>query len=241
MGLFHDVLHSTHIDRAEARRPAWLKAPDRATPAAVDSERLLLGALLLDPAQMLAVIEVLPPGHNWFHQDANRLVYDAMLTLFERRDLIDLQTVTDGLYRRGHLEKIAGSLFLAEHTESVASTVNTAHHARLLREKAMYRTLINLSTEIAASAYEQADLPDILGQAHEVLLHVSQSQSTATFSAMPELMTQAIHDAQQMDGHELTGINTGFDDLNREASGWKSTDLIILAARPGMGKTALAL
>jgi replicative DNA helicase len=142
MGLFHDVLNSTHIERSAARRPAWLKAPDRATPAAVDSERLLLGSILLDAEQMLAVVDILPPGHNWFHQDAHRLVYDVMLTLFERRDPMDLQTVTNVLYRRGHLEKIGGSLFLAELTESVASTANTAHHARMLREKALYRTLM---------------------------------------------------------------------------------------------------
>jgi replicative DNA helicase len=190
---------------------------------------------------MLAVVEVLPPGQNWFYHDAHRLVYDAMLTLFERRDPIDLQTVTDTLYRRGHLEKIGGSVYLAELTESVGSTVNTAHHARIVREKALYRDLINVGTQLSASAYEQAELPAIVAQAHQALLQVANAQTHSVFATMTQLMSRAIHDAQNAEDRDLTGLDTGLFDLNRLTSGWQNSDLIILAARPSMGKTALAL
>jgi DnaB-like helicase N terminal domain len=113
MGDFVDVLNSNNIRLSEAGCPAWPRAPERLLPAAIDLERALLGAILLDPPQLLAVVEVLPPGQPWFYDEAHRLVYDAMLTLFERRDPVDLQTVTDVLYRRGHLEKVGGSVYLA--------------------------------------------------------------------------------------------------------------------------------
>jgi replicative DNA helicase len=200
-----------------------------------------LGAILLEAAQMLAVVEVLPPGQNWFYHDPHRLIYDAMLTLFERRDPIDLQTVTDTLYRRGHLEKIGGSVYLAELAEVAVTTVNTAHHARLVREKALYRSLINISTQLSASAYEQDELPAIVAQAHQALLQVANAQSGAAFSTMTQLMTRAIHDAEHAEDRDLTGLDTGLDDLNRLTSGWRPSELIVLAARPSMGKTALAL
>src|SRR5919108_775713 len=111
----------------------------RETPAAVDSERALLGAILLDPQQMLAVVEVLPPGQAWFYLDAHRLVYDAMLTLFERRDPIDLVSLTEVLHRRGHLEKVGGAVGVADLLEAAVTTANTAYHARLVREKFTYR------------------------------------------------------------------------------------------------------
>ena len=166
MGLFHDVFHSTNIHRSEAGCPAWPEPPSAKSPSAVDSEHALLGAILLDPRQMLAVVEVLPPGQAWFYLDAHRLVYDAILTLFERRDPIDLVSLTDVLKRRGHLEKVGGAVALTELPESVATTANVAFHARLVREKFLYRSLINEGTQLTASAYEQDEVPAILGQAH---------------------------------------------------------------------------
>jgi replicative DNA helicase len=241
MGLFHEVLNSNNIRRPEAGCPASLRAPERMAPAALDSERLLLGSVLLDPDQLLAAVEALPPGQAWFYNEAHRLVYDALLTLFERRDPIDLQSVTEVLHRRGHLEKAGGSVALAELLESVATTANTAYHARLIREKALYRSLINLGTQLTSSAYAQDELPAIPAEAHQGLLQVANAQTGGSFSSLQQLIQHAIHAAQHADARELTGLDTGFPDLNEKTSGFQPSDLVISAARPGLGKTALAM
>jgi hypothetical protein len=113
-------------------------------PAAVDTESVLLGTILTEATQLLTVAEILPPGRGqWFYQDAHRLIYDAMLTLLERHDPIDLETVTDVLRRRGTLDKAGGSVYLAELMEGFVTTANVAHHARIIRDKALYRGMIN--------------------------------------------------------------------------------------------------
>jgi replicative DNA helicase len=135
------------------------RAMNAATPAAVDAERSLLGAVLLDPAQLLTVAEALPQASGpWFYHEPHRLIYDAALTLLQRQDPIDLTTVTDVLVRRGQLEKVGGSRYLAELTECAVTTANTAHHARIVRDKALLRQVINISTQMQASAYAQDDL-----------------------------------------------------------------------------------
>ena len=213
----------------------------RETPAAVDSERALLGAVLLDPEQLSSVVEILRPGQRWFYLDAHHRIFDAMLTLFERRDPIDLVSLTDVLHRRGHLEKVGGAVGVAGLLEVAVTTANTAYHARLVREKFTYRSLINLGTQIQTGAYEQDELPAILAQAHQGLLQLSNTQSGGTLSSLEELVQQAIHDAQHADTRDITGLNTGLSELNDKTSGGQPSDLIILAARPGMGKTALAM
>jgi replicative DNA helicase len=241
MGLFHDVLNDTNIRLSQAGCPARLTAPDRTTPAALDRERLWLGAVGLGSDQRLVVAELLPPSSgSWFYDKRHGLIYDACLTFFERREPIDLHSVTDVLHRRGHLEKVGGSLYLAELTESVVSTANVAHHARIIREKALFRSLINIGSEISASAYEQDDLQEIIARAHQQLLQAANTQSTSSFTTMQELMSQSIHEAQHAGQHVLTGVDTGFHDLNSLTGGFQPSDLIILAARPGQGKSALA-
>src|SRR4029453_11082379 len=134
-------------------------AQHAATPAALEAERALLGAVLMDDQQMAHVADVLPPGAQgrWFYDQANHLVYDAMLTLFERRDPIDLVTLTDVLYRRGQLEKIGGNLYLTGLMDEAVTTQNLTYHARLVRDKALLRELINISTHMQASAYRSEE------------------------------------------------------------------------------------
>jgi replicative DNA helicase len=211
-------------------------------PAAIDTERVLLGTILMDANQLLAVVDILPPGQGiWFYQEAHRLIYDAMLTLFERHDPIDLQTVTDILRRRGTLEKIGGSVYLAELMECVATTANIAHHARIIRDKALYRGMINIGSDLTASAYAQEELPALINRMHEALLSVAGAQTTARLTSMRTLMTDTIRQAQHADERDLTGVHTGFHGLNYLTNGFQNTNLIIVAARPSMGKSCLAV
>jgi replicative DNA helicase len=212
-------------------------------PAAVDAERALLGAVLLDDQQMVHVVDVLPPGTNgsWFNDRAHRLVYDAMLTLFERREPIDLVNLTDVLRRRGQLAKVGGSPYLAELLERVVTPQNAAYHARLVRDKALLREVINISTCMQASAYEQAELQAIVSQATESLARVTNAQATSSFTAMDALVVASVHEAERAREHQDLGLPTGFHALDQILNGFQPTDLIILAARPGMGKTSLAL
>jgi len=240
MGRFDDVLHSNHIRCSEAGYPPWLQASELALPAAIDSERALLEALLIDGEQMLSVVEILPPGRgSWFYRDAHRLIYDAMLTLMERNDSIDLQAVTDGLHRRNQLEKIGGSVYLASLMEEVTTTANTAYQARLVREKALYRALINIAMDM--SACEQTNLQEVIERAHQAVLQVSGAQINDAFAEYSQLMRLAIHAAQHADERDLTGIDTGFPELNSLTGGFQNSTLILVAARPSMGKSSLAV
>jgi replicative DNA helicase len=218
------------------------QASETATPAALEAERTLLGAVLLDDQQMVHVADVLPPtGGQWFYHKANHLIYDAMLTLFERHEPIDLVSLIDVLMRRGQLEKVGGSVYLASLSDGILTTRNVAYHARLVRDKALLRSVINISTEMQASAYEQDDLQDIVGQANQALLGIANAQATSSFARMDALVRGSIAECEHAQQHEPVGIPTGFHELDYYLYGFQPTDLIIVAARPGMGKTSLGL
>jgi len=215
---------------------------DSMTPEAVDAERALLGSILVDPNPISRVLEILPPpSGTWFYTEEHRLIFSAFMTLFERSDPIDLETVTDVLRRRGSLEKIGGSVYLAELTERAFTTANTAHHARIIRDKALYRGIINIATDLKESAYTQEDLPELINRTQQSLLQISGAQTTASFSVLRDILTDTIRNAQHADDLDLTGVNTGFHQLNNITSGFQNSNLVIVAARPSQGKSALAL
>jgi replicative DNA helicase len=217
------------------------KAQAPPPPAAVDAERCLLGAVLLDPAQIVAAAVLPPTPGSWFYEARHRLVYDAMLTLVERREPIDRASLTDALRRRGHLERAGGAVYLAELTEAAVTTANVAHHARMIKDKALLRQVINLGQQLSTSALQQAELPAILAMAHAALLALATAQSVSAFTPMHALMLDAWHAAQHATAHDLQGLDAGFHDLNAPTGGFHRADLIVLAARPSMGKSALAM
>ena len=211
-------------------------------PAAVEAERILLGAILNDADQLLPILDILPPvSGSWFYQEAHRLIFDAILTLYERDDPIDMVTVTEVLARRGTLEKVGGSVHLAELTELFTSTANIPYYARLIRQKSLYRGMINLGTNITASAYSQDDLSELINQSQHTLMQMSTAQSPAAFATLRDLLDATIGQAQHTDERDLTGIHPGFHGLNTITCGFQNAHLIIVVARPSMGKSALAL
>jgi replicative DNA helicase len=241
MGLFLDVLHSHDLRLSEDGRPAWPDVPHLVTAAAVDTACAWLGAVRLDPDRTCLVVAVLPAiSHVWCAHDAHNLIDDAMLTLSERHTVIDLQTLTDILHRRGQLEKVGGSIYLADLMEAAVTTANTVHHARIVRDKQVYRSLINVATDLSASAYQQEDIADILGRINNALLGISTSHTAPSFIDMHSLMHETIVQAQRFEGQGPTGVHSGFHYLDSHTGGFQNGHLIIVAARPSQGKSALA-
>jgi replicative DNA helicase len=176
-----------------------------------------------------------------FYQDGHALIYDAMLTLMDRHEPIDMLTVSDVLRRRDHLDKLGGSLYLAELMEMVPTAANAAHYARLIRDKAALRSVINLGSVLTTAAFEQEDVGGIMDRAQRAILEISNRQSMSSFADLEELLQGVIHQANHPPQDEITGVTTGFFDLDRMTSGLQRGDLIIIAARPSVGKTALAM
>jgi replicative DNA helicase len=214
----------------------------RTVPAAVESARVVRGARLRDPDVALPVLDVLPAAAGpWFYRDAHNPSDDAMLPLLERRDPVDVQAVTAVLHRRGSLQRAGGSVEVAELVECVASTVNAPSHARVGREKALLRRLIDIGTAVSALAFAQDEIPYIIGQTSQALLAVANAQAPQAIVDLHTLLRTAITQAQQANPQTLPGISSGFHDLDRLINGFHPSNRLIVAARPAMGKTALGL
>lgn len=206
-------------------------------PQATPLEEAVLGALMLDKDALPIVIDIVRAES--FYTEAHQAIYKAMLHLFEKSQPIDLLTVTEQIRKQGDLEKIGGPYYLVELTNRVASSANIEYHARIISQKHIQRELIRVSTEVIRDAYEDTtDVFDLLDKAEQGLFKITEQNLSRTYEGMNSLLSKAIKQleelAQKEDG--LTGVPTGFTALDRLTSGWQPSDLIIVAARPGMGK-----
>ncbi|MBP7273204.1 MAG: replicative DNA helicase [Saprospiraceae bacterium] len=211
-------------------------------PQALPLEEAVLGALMLDRDAVAIVMDILRPES--FYSEANQLTYKAILRLFERIQPIDLLTVTEELKKSGDLEKIGGPYYLVELTNKVASAANIEYHARIIAQKNIQRELIKVSTKIIKDAYEDTtDVFDLLDDAEKGLFAIAQQSLGRNVESMTTLASKVLRQVEELsqkaDG--LTGVPTGFTDLDRITSGWQPSDLVIMAARPGMGKTSMVL
>lgn len=211
-------------------------------PQHIEAEQCVLGAILLENEALLKALEILKPQN--FYRDAHRKIFDAILALFERNEPIDLLTVSEILRRRNHLEDIGGATYLATLLESVPTAANIRHHARMVRETAILRSLINVATEVIAECYEHTeDVEELLDRAERMIFEISEQRVHAAFANLKDLLKDSIRYTEQLyERHELiTGLPTGFRDFDQLTAGLQPSDLIIIAARPAMGKTAFAL
>lgn len=214
----------------------------RVQPQATQLEEVVLGALMLDKDALSMILDILRPQS--FYVDAHRLIYQAMLDLFEKSNPIDLLTVMEALKKSGDLEAVGGPGFLAELTNRVASAANIEYHARIISQKHIQRELITVSTKIIHDAFEDTtDVFELLDSAEQGLFSITQQNLNRAYETMASLASKTIKQIEELKGKEagLTGVPSGFPSLDRVTSGWQPSDLIIVAARPGMGKTALAL
>jgi len=211
-------------------------------PQAVELEEAVLGAMMLEKDAVSAVIDILQP--KVFYKESHQKIFSAIYRLFGKSEPIDILTVTNELKNTGELEMVGGPYYITMLTSRIASAANVEYHARIILQKHIQRELINISSDIIKEAYEDTtDVFNLLDKAEQNLFSVSETNLRRNFEDMQSLVKQAIEDieaARESDSH-LRGVPSGFVDLDRITTGWQKSDLIILAARPSMGKTALAL
>jgi replicative DNA helicase len=211
-------------------------------PHDLDAERSVLAAVLIDDDAIVKVSELLKPES--FYAPENRLVFEAMQELYEKREPIDVVTLTAQLKKNKQLTKAGGSSGLTELSNELSTAANVTNYAQLVREKYVKRTLIGLAGEVSDLAFDEGkDVQDILDLAEQQVLSISNIQSDKSFIPLKDTLVESFDriDELQKSGGELRGVPTGFQDVDRMLAGLQKSNLIILAARPGMGKTALAL
>ena len=215
---------------------------ERIPPQNIEAEQAVLGAMLLSKEAIAHAAEKLKPED--FYRDAHRRVFEAMLELFRRDEAVDLVTVTEQLKKTDQLDKAGGIAFVTSLANTVPTASNIQYHTRIVLEKAQLRHLINASTEIAGRAYEDSEeLDELMNDAAQKILAVTGRGSTFDITPISELVMDVFRkteDRAKMK-NALTGLASGFVDLDKLTSGFQPSDLILVAARPSMGKTAFTL
>ncbi len=214
----------------------------RVPPQATDVEQSVLGAMLIEREAIPRAIEILTP--DAFYLAKHQTIYLAMLSLFERGNPVDLITLTEELKRRGQLDDIGGAYYLTELTTQVASAANVEYHARIIAEKSLLRKMIETMTVLVGQAYDAgADAFELLDLAESDIFRISETQLRKAASSMNEVLKSTLAHLESIHGREggITGVPSGFTRLDELTGGWQRSDLIIVAARPSMGKTALAM
>ncbi|MFP2996710.1 replicative DNA helicase [Spongiivirga sp. MCCC 1A20706] len=210
-------------------------------PQATDLEQVVLGAMMIDKKGVDEVIDILAP--EAFYKDAHQHIFAAIYTLFENSEPVDLLTVSAQLKKDAKLDLVGGDFYLIQLTQKVSSSAHIEFHARIILQKFIQRSLIKISSEIIEDAYDETkDVFDLLDNAESKLYEVTQGNIKKSSETAQSLVIQAKKKIEEISNKEgLSGIPTGFDKLDKLTSGWQPSDLVIVAARPGMGKTALTL
>lgn len=211
-------------------------------PQAVDLEEAVLGAMLLEKDAVNTAIDILQPKS--FYKDSHQKIFAVIQDLFTKSEPIDILTITNGLKEKGELEVVGGPYYITSLTNRIASAANVEFHARIIAQKYIQRELIRISTEIITDAYDDTtDVFTLLDRAESGLFGVTEGNIRKNYDSMSTLIRSAIKQIESAKGNEgnIIGVPSGFTGIDRISSGWQPSDLIILAARPAMGKTAFAL
>ena len=233
---------NTNDRRSRITTPMPYSGLGKLPPQATDLEEAVLGALMLEKDALSSVIDVLKP--EVVYRDNHQKIFTAIKQLFEKSSPVDILTVTAELRKQGELEMIGGAYYITELTSRVASAANIEFHARIIIQKFIQRELIRISTDVIQSAYEDtSDVLDLLDRAEKNLFEIAQSNLRRDARKMDDLVHEALKDIEALKDKKdgLTGVPSGFTNLDRMTSGWQKSDLVIIAARPAMGKTAFVL
>ena len=210
-------------------------------PQALDLEEVVLGAMMIDKKGVDEVVDLLSPES--FYKEAHQHIFAAIIILFEKSDPIDLLTVSGQLKKEGKLEKVGGDFYLISLTQKVSSSAHIEFHARIILQKFIQRSLIKISSEIIEESYDESvDVFDLLDNAESKLYDITMGNVKKSTETAQYLVIQAKKKIEEIANKEgLSGVPSGFERVDKVTSGWQPSDLVIIAARPGMGKTALTL
>ena len=210
-------------------------------PQAIDLEEVVLGAMMIDKKGVDEVIDIL--SAEAFYKDAHKHIFEAIFKLFENSEPVDLLTVSSQLKKDEKLDLVGGDFYLISLTQRVSSSAHIEFHARIILQKYIQRSLIKISNEIIEEAYDETrDVFDLLDTAEAKLYEVTQGNVKKSTETAQSLVIQAKKKIEEISNKEgMSGIPSGFDKLDKLTSGWQPSDLVIVAARPGMGKTAFTL
>ena len=216
--------------------------PDKLPPQNTEAEQSLLGCLMLDKDAIVKVVDFIKAEdfYKGIHQD----IYQAMFELYERSDPIDILSVSGRLKEKGRIEEIGGSAYLTSLINTIPTATHVSNYAKIVRQKKILRDLISASEEIGLSAFDESEEVDILlDRAEKTVFNIGQRALTQTFIPIKEILPETFERLDMLSKHQggLRGIPTGFKDLDNKLAGFQKSDLIILAARPSMGKSSLAL
>ena len=218
------------------------KSLGKVPPQALELEEAVLGALMLEKDALTEVVDVLRPES--FYHERHQLIYKAILSLFSKSEPVDLLTVTNRLRETGELEQAGGAYYITILTSKINSAANIEFHSRIIAENSIKRDLISISSEITRDAFEETtDVFELLDKTEQALFEVSESNIRKNYSDMQSIMREALDQLEKKKDNTdgLTGVPAGFTALDRITGGWQFSDLIIIAARPAMGKTAFIL
>jgi len=214
----------------------------RSAPQNISAEQATLGSILLEKDSILNCVEIL----HWedFYKTAHQLIYQCALDLFEKNQAVDLITLTEELKKRKQLDEVGGASYLATLMSSVPTAANVIYYARIVEEKAILRKLINHATQIVTMGYEeQEEARVLLDKAENLIFDVSQQKISTFFSPIKDLLTESFEKIEDLyqSGNFITGVPTGFTKLDELTTGFQPSELIIVAGRPSMGKTAFCM
>ncbi|MDH7598155.1 MAG: replicative DNA helicase [Sedimentisphaerales bacterium] len=231
------------ISRSSASaRPTEQLALTKSMPESVAAEAAVLGSMLIDPACIGQVIEVL--NRDCFYRPEHQIIFDALVDLYQRHkaEAIDGVLLRDELERRGQMEAVGGVEYLAKVVDSVPSSANVMYYAGIVHDKALLRELIAVSAQTMQQAYEQSsDVAEILDLATQRLFAVSEKKVSSTAASLKDLVTAVYELIEKREGTHVTGLPTGFHQLDDMTCGLQPGEMVVIAGRPSMGKTALAL
>ncbi len=215
---------------------------EKALPQNIDAEQSVLGAILLDGEALYKAVKILNPQD--FYQESHKIIFEAMIELSEAGRPIDLITVSEQLRVQGELEKAGGVAYLVSLAEMVPTAANIEHYARIVEEKSLLRSLIEVCTRLAGMGYEEGDEPEkIIAEAERALTELGSRRALSALYSIKEILLDAFVEMERIykSGGGITGVPTSFADLDRLICGLQPGDFIILAGRPSMGKTSLGL
>ena len=223
-------------------KPTTPSYSHRLPPQNLEAEQCVLGSILLQQGALVKILELVAPQD--FYREAHKVIFNAMVALFEKNEPQDLITVTNLLSDRNQLDAIGGPAYLSNLTDIVPVAANIIYYAQIIRTKSILRRLIQTCTEIASRCYEeQDDIDGLVDDAEQTIFEISRSKSNQDFQALSKIIPETFKRIEKLAEKKelITGVPTGYDDLDRITAGLQPSDLIIVAGRPSMGKTALAM